>query len=556
MHYYDTHVSIPDKKGKITIKMNKYVMYEVGRKYIKEKKYNNPIRITIGIKDDDGLMIPNENYLKYFPEDELPIEIEVNRSSCLRIGAYSVINKIIKDYELDKLCTSIFNNDDGKLILDLAAYSIIEESNVAQYYPDYAYNHPLFTNNMKIYSDSKVSDLFKDMSDDQRITFINAWTNMRKSNGVYISYDSTNKNCQAGEVDLAEFGHAKDDETKPIINIAIAYDSKNKDPLFYEEYPGSIVDISQLDFMIKKVESLGLKDIGFIIDRGYFSKGNLRYLDDLGFNFLIAAKGNRKFINKFVKEVKGSFENKRINRISKFSCVGTTIEKSLFNDDSPRYIHIFYNELKAAIDRENIEAKIDKYSRILANGLGSKKDYKSFESYFYLDYDKSGNLISYSPRNKTIENEKEYCGYFVLVSSKKMKAQDALLLYKSRDESEKLFRSDKSFLGGSSFRVQSDESIKSKTLVSFIALIIRNRIYRYLLEEMDSSNNKYNYMTVPGAIKELEKIEMIKGVDGVYRLDHAVTATQKKILKAFNMDARNILDKAETIKNQLIKADK
>ena len=45
-------------------------------------------------------------------------------------------------------------------------------------------------------------------------------------------------------------------------------------------------------------------------------------------------------------------------------------------------------------------------------------------------------------------------------------------------------------------------------------------------------------------------------LDGVYRLDHAVTATQKKILKAFNMDARNVLDKAETIKNQLIKADK
>lgn len=32
-------------------------------------------------------------------------------------------------------------------------------------------------------------------------------------------------------------------------------------------------------------------------------------------------------------------------------------------------------------------------------------------------------------------------------------------------------------------------------------------------------------MTVPGAIRELEKIEMIKGIDGIYRLDHAVTAT-------------------------------
>lgn len=44
-------------------------------------------------------------------------------------------------------------------------------------------------------------------------------------------------------------------------------------------------------------------------------------------------------------------------------------------------------------------------------------------------------------------------------------------------------------------------------------------------------------MTVPEAMKELEKIEMVRLTDNKYRLDHAVTATQKTILKAFGMDA-------------------
>lgn len=44
-------------------------------------------------------------------------------------------------------------------------------------------------------------------------------------------------------------------------------------------------------------------------------------------------------------------------------------------------------------------------------------------------------------------------------------------------------------------------------------------------------------MTVPAALKELEKIEMVRQLDNVYRLDHAVTAVQKKILKAFGIDA-------------------
>ncbi len=42
-------------------------------------------------------------------------------------------------------------------------------------------------------------------------------------------------------------------------------------------------------------------------------------------------------------------------------------------------------------------------------------------------------------------------------------------------------------------------------------------------------------MTVPAALRELDKIEMIRQMDGVYRLNHAVTATQKDILQAFNI---------------------
>ena len=50
---------------------------------------------------------------------------------------------------------------DTGFLLDLVCYSIIEENNAGQYYPDYAYEHVLFTPDMKIYTDSKVSDFFR-----------------------------------------------------------------------------------------------------------------------------------------------------------------------------------------------------------------------------------------------------------------------------------------------------------------------------------------------------------------------------------------------------------
>lgn len=58
---------------------------------------------------------------------------------------------------------------------------------------------------------------------------------------------------------------------------------------------------------------------------------------------------------------------------------------------------------------------------------------------------------------------------------------------------------------------------------------------------------KPNYLTVPAAIRELEKIEMTRQLDKVYRLDHAVTKTQKVILSAFDMDWNYVKYRAENI---------
>ncbi len=47
-------------------------------------------------------------------------------------------------------------------------------------------------------------------------------------------------------------------------------------------------------------------------------------------------------------------------------------------------------------------------------------------------------------------------------------------------------------------------------------------------------------MTVPASLKELEKIEIIRLPDGNYHLDYAVTATQKEILKAYEMNEKSV----------------
>ena len=99
--------------------------------------------------------------------------------------------------------------------------------------------------------------------------------------------------------------------------------------------------------------------------------------------------------------------------------------------------------------------------------------------------------------------------------------------------------------------VYTGESLEGKMLIAFVALIIRNRMYTKLKDEEEELLEKPNYMNVPASIRELEKIEMIRQADGVYRLDHAVTATQKTILKAFGIDTNYVKRKAREISDQL-----
>lgn len=560
--YADFRVEIPNEVGKITrktIKGTTYIYYQTDRIYHSDKKYSQPKATTIGkmCEDDSSMMIPNDKYMIFFPEAALPeAKAASSRSACLRVGTYMVIRKIIAEYGLDTMLKEVLGGEED-LFLDLATYSIIAENNAGQYYPDYAYNHPLFTEDMKIYRDSKVSSFINGIKKEQSVEFLNRWNeSVTHKNRIYISYDSTNKNCQAGDIDLAEFGQAKGDKSKPIINYSVGYDRTKRIPLWYEAYPGSIVDISQLHATLQKVDGLGYKRIGFILDRGYFSKENIHEMDRMGYDIIIMMKGKKALVSDLVMEVKGIFEEDRRCSIRDYKVSGTTVKRQLYpSDEKERYFHIYYNESKRITEREHLEAKIDQLGELLQEKQGTigyecpRAICECFDPVYHTKRDVK-TFVSARERTDVINREIALCGYFVIITSEKMTAEEALEEYKSWDASEKLFRGDKSYLGNRSYRVHSTESVENKIFIEFVALIIRSKIYTSLKDQM-RMKKKDNYMTVPAAIKELEKIEMIRLSDGNYRLEHAVTSTQKEILKAFNLTGRNVQEQAIGINEEL-----
>lgn len=553
--YYEFAVKIPSIHGKTTIKKKGdscYVLFEYERNYDAGKQFNVPRRAIIGkvCSDDSGMMFPNEKFLEFFPDSVLSEEHpSSSRSCCLRIGSYTVVESVLKEYELIDMIKRWINKDTG-LLLDLVTYLIVDEENAGQYYQDFAFCHPLFSDGMRIFSDSKVSRFLASVNDDMAIGFLNDWNVKRDHRQrIYVSYDSTSKNCQAGDVDLVEFGKAKDEKGLPTFNLAIAYDKTNRIPLFYEEYPGSINDMSQFEFMVDKVVEYGYRRIGFILDRGYFSKGDIQYMDSNGYEFIIMVKGCKALVSELVLECRTRFENARECAIRQFRVYGTTMKRMLYEDDArERYFHIYFNPGLMASEREQLELKIDKFKAFIKKQEGTAMIFgKTYQEYFEFHYDKNGMLFFAEERKDAIERELSLCGYFSIITSEKMSAEEALVLYKGRDISEKLFCSDKSFIGSKSMRVQTEISLSAKVFIEFIALIVRNRIYNLLREEMLKLEKKPDFMTVLAAIRELEKIEMVRRNNGLFRLDHAVTRTQKTILSSFGIDEDDIRKKATEI---------
>lgn len=566
--YSSSHIQVPDTPGKIVRRKKGngiYVLYEVALVYDPKRQFNVPKRVIIGklVSDAaDAMMQPNEKFFELFPESRQSLlELPSKRSNTLLVGSYIALASVIRECQLEKLLENACGDKAG-LILDLASYCIVMEDNAAQYYPEYARRHPLYTEGMRIVSDSTISRFLSSVDRDQITAFFDAWNNKRdRRERIFISYDSTNKNCQAGDLDFVEFGHAKDDDKLPIVNVAIIYDKTNQVPLFYETYPGSIPDVSQLKQMVEKLTEYGYKNIGIIIDRGYFSRPNIELMDEKGIDFLLMMKGCKKLVSSMIIEKRGTFETDRSCRIGNSNIYGTTLKRPLFEGDTKeRYFHLFHSPAKAAAERAELDRKIDQRAEELKTMENMKiavelgKPYLDYFTCFYQDItenksDKSKEKIFLFAQEKAdvIQKEHEVCGYFCLVSSRKMTAQEAYRLYRGRDVSEKLFRADKTFLSSSAQRIHSNEALQAKLFVEFIALIIRNRFFNLLKEQMERLKTRRNTLTVPGAIRELDKMEMTRLNGGHYLLDHALTKNQKNIFQSFGLSVEKVFEEVKVL---------
>ncbi len=542
-------VDLPDRTVTVCTKSGTYVYLTQKVEYSSELKRSLPKRVAIGKLNDEGKLLPNKNYYSIYGETVELLD-QADRSDYLSVGPQMIVETISRKIQLFDLLESVFGEDCNKL-LDVASYMIMKETNAMQYFEDYGYGHSLL--NKENFTDNTIGRLLDSLKVKDIDLFIRSWVKIHEKKDIYVSYDSTNMNCVAGDLELAEYGHAKDDPELPQVNVSLGYDQTDNVPLMYEVYPGSIIDNTECGKMVDRAKHYGCENIGFILDRGYFSIENIKYFERNGYDYILMAKGNSQFVKEAVEECIAALKNGTGHYIEEHELYGMTLEKRLF-EGRKEYVHVYYNGIEAEKEKIAIHNRLNKMDKALKEKVDAKlqrkEDVKSYENLYRIKFDDHGYFLTFQRKENKIKELLDKTGCFVIITSKKMRAEEALSIYRDRDAVEKIFRMEKSYLGCDVFRVHSNEKLESKMFISFVALIIRNEIYQSLKPLYKKNRKEY---TVPKALQQCERIGLTKLSDEKYHQRYLLTKKQKEILSALGIQEKQYKEYSKKIEGQMNK---
>lgn len=496
-------------------------VYHIGKGYRNAKGKPASKRLSIGKLDDGGMLIPNENYFAIYEQtaEYPPFEID----SILNFGDLFLLDHIAKDIGLTHVLRNVFG-DMGDEILLLSIYLSLTGQPL---YRCDAWCRETLTGRHKAITSQRCTRILETINESKRMDFFRAWVHARQQH-EYLAYDVTSISSYARGNDLVEYGYNRDHESLPQLNLGMYYGEESLLPIFYCTYKGSIVDKSHLPYIMQYNERLGIKEVCFVMDRGFYSEQNVR---DLAFKHrFIIGLGNSLLLSKeMIKKYGHQVMSSRYD-------IGLTGVKGLAIDDD-RYdfrskIHLFYSNGKIYEEERLFKAKLARWEQELIEG----GHVKAAEDFFTITGNVDDNTLVVTRNHDAIDDKIRNLGYFLMMTTDLGKSPEAILdIYRRKDIIEKSFDELKNDLDMKRLRVHSEDAMEGKMFIAFIGLILRTYVHNKLRCYLDSNRP----VSMPQVYDELRMIKTVKTKSGML-LHNPLTKKQRTILEQFGLAAEDI----------------
>jgi transposase len=349
-----------------------------------------------------------------------------------------------------------------------------------------------------------------------------------------LALDITSISSYSQLISEVEWGYNRDKEKLPQINLCLLVGEKTRLPVFQTVYSGSIGDVSTLKTTLRLAasESIALDKISLVMDKGFYSAGNIDALISIrnGFKFLISVPFSSKFAKARVEEAKCKIDQvSNAIRLDEDDTVLGLTQEGRWKTKYKIYIHIYYNAVSAA------QAKMDLYSEVLDLAELAKKDpdnekySKKFKKFLTIARSSETDAPASAEINQeAVEAALAYSGWLIIISSHVPNAIDAIRIYRAKDVVEKAFCRFKNSMDFGRTRVHSSQNLHNKVFVGFIALILMSFIHKVMIE-----NDLYLSMTMKRLIHTLGKLH-VQYISNE-RILYPLTKEQKKIFEAFRL---------------------
>lgn len=502
----------------VSINERGYV-YHIGKGYRNAKGKATSHRTMIGKAGAEAdMLIPNDNYFAIY--EDTPMQTVPEVDSILNFGDFFLFDYIAKKLGLSRVLQNVLGNIGDEVLL-VAIYMALTGN---AFYRCDAWCRETLTGRDKAITSQNCSRMLEALDEKKRMDFFRVWAQARQQH-EYLAYDVTSISSHSRGIDMVEYGYNRDGDGLAQINLGMYYGSESMLPIFYCTYKGSIVDKSHLPYMMKYNERLGIKDVCFVMDRGFYSEDNVRWLA-FKHRFIIGLRNGLKLSREIISEYGQQVNSSRYD-------IGLTGVKGVAVDDD-RYgfrskVHLFYANAKIADEERLLKEKLAQWELDLSEG----KAVKAAADYFIVSSSEDGGQKTHAVARDydAIDEKIRSLGYFLMMTTDLKKTSEEVLdIYRKKDIIEKCFDDLKNEIDIKRLRVHSDAAADGKMFIAFIGLILKTFIHNTLREYIDTNRP----MSMLQIFDELRMIKTVKTKDGML-LRNPLTKKQRTILERFDI---------------------
>ena len=264
-------------------------LYAVESYWDKEKKQSRNKQVCLGrIDEETGAVISSNRKQRDEKRATAPQGVV---ASTKVYGPYLLLTKLAKDTGLTATLKKSFP-DTYEEILSLAFF--IAQKGVALSRCDIwsvSHKHPF----EKPIKSQRVSELLQKITENERQHFLSLWLK-RLSENELLCYDITSISSYATANEYIRWGHNRDKEKLPQINLAMLFGQQSGMPAYYRRMPGNISDVITLENTIDTLDFLGKVKLHFVLDRGFYSETNVDALLSRRYHFALMVPTGRIWV--------------------------------------------------------------------------------------------------------------------------------------------------------------------------------------------------------------------------------------------------------------------